>query len=164
MTAAPIISSSCCFSFARRCSLFGFLVFSEPLGAFVDDALPGSVAEPQVDQCGDLLAMFGGDLWRRSFPWLPTRQKMGSLDLFCFFFWICCSPVNSLSSSSAISPTSLAVDGTLDAIDSGLHQRDAGECFSEHMSSLLMVEYLDGARVGTARLGRHFAWMLSFFG
>ena len=37
----------------------------------------------------------------------PTEN--GSLDLFCFFFCICCSPVKSLSMSSAISEMSLAV-------------------------------------------------------
>ena len=60
MTAAPIISSSCC-SLLPGVVVLGFCV-PEPLSAFVDDALPGSVSEPQVDQCGDLLAMFGGDL------------------------------------------------------------------------------------------------------
>ena len=40
---------------------FGFLMFSKPLRAFVDDALPFAVAEPEVDQSGDLLPVFGCD-------------------------------------------------------------------------------------------------------
>ena len=63
----------------------------------------------------------------------PTEN--GSLDLFCFFFWICCSPVRSLSMSSAISEMSLAVPMTdLMPSTADLTKGNDGKCFSEHMS------------------------------
>ena len=37
----------------------GFLLFSKPICAFVDYRLPCAVSEPQVDQGGDLLPVFG---------------------------------------------------------------------------------------------------------
>ena len=45
--------------FGEALLLFGFLLFSKPLGAFFDYRLPCAVSEPQVDQGGDLLPVFG---------------------------------------------------------------------------------------------------------
>ena len=45
--------------FGEALLLFGFLLFSKPLCAFVDNRLPCAVSEPQVDQGGDLLPVFG---------------------------------------------------------------------------------------------------------
>ena len=38
----------------------GFLLFPKPICVFVDYRLPCAVSEPQVDQSGDLLSVFGG--------------------------------------------------------------------------------------------------------
>ena len=45
--------------FGEALLLLGFLLFSKPLCAFVDYRLPCAVAEPQVDQGGDLLPVLG---------------------------------------------------------------------------------------------------------
>ena len=39
--------------------LLGFLLFSKPICALVDDRLPCAVAEAEFDQSGDLLPVFG---------------------------------------------------------------------------------------------------------
>ena len=59
----------------------------------------------------------------------------GLLDLFCFFFWICCSLVKGLSILSAISEMSLAVPmANLKPLTADLTKGNDGKCFSEHMS------------------------------
>ena len=44
--------------FRETLLLLGFLLFSKPPSSFVDDALPLSVAEAEVDQLADLLHLF----------------------------------------------------------------------------------------------------------
>ena len=46
--------------FGEASRLLGFLLFSKPRCAFVDDRLPCAVAEVEVDQGGDLVPLFAG--------------------------------------------------------------------------------------------------------
>ena len=108
MTAAPIISSSWCFSLARRCCFSASCCsrsrFARSL--IIDCHVPcPNRRSIRVAICCLCSAASLASMVSRATE--PTVN--GLLDLFCLFFCICCSPVKSLSMSSAISEMSLAV-------------------------------------------------------
>ena len=107
------------------------------------------MSEPQVDQGGDLLSVFGGKFGVDCFSGYGANAEGVAGPLLLLLLNLLLTSEQFVDVIRYIRDIYCCASGRLDAVDHRLDQSNIGQCFCEN-KCLLVVKYFDLARVDPA--------------